>query len=77
MHEVNKVLGETVQSNTPLKRFSKNEIKTIIFALKEGKSSGYDLITGTLLKNLTEKIFILFYSSAMESASDKNDFKDW
>ena len=32
MQEVNKVLGETVQSNTPLKKFSKNKIKTIIFA---------------------------------------------
>ena len=31
MQEVNKVLGETVKSNTPLKRFSKNKL---IFALK-------------------------------------------
>ena len=30
MHEVNKALGETVKSNTLLKRFPKNEIKTII-----------------------------------------------
>ena len=52
MQEVNKVLGETVQSNTLLKRFSKNKIKAIIFALKEGKSPGYDLITGILPKNL-------------------------
>ena len=48
MQEVNKVLGETVQSNTPLKRFSKNKIKTIIFALKEGKSPGYN-------RNLSQK----------------------
>ena len=67
MQEVNKVLGETVQSNTPLKRFSKNKIKTIIFALKEGKSPGYDLITGTLLKNLPEKgfIFLTFLYNAI------------
>ena len=58
MQEVNKMLGETVQSNTPLKRICKNKIKTIIFALKEGKSAGYDLIRGTLLKNLPEKRFI-------------------
>ena len=37
MHEVNKVLGETVHSNTTLMRFSKNEIKTKIFVLKEEK----------------------------------------
>ena len=36
-HEVNKVLGDTMQSNKPLKKFSKNEIKTIIIALKEAK----------------------------------------
>ena len=67
MQEFNKVLGETVQSNTPLKRFSKNKIKTIIFALKEGKSPGYDLITGTLLKNLPEKgfIFLTFLYNAI------------
>ena len=67
MQEVNKVLGETVQSNTPLKRFSKNKIKTIIFALKEGKSPGYDLITGTLLKNHPEKgfIFLTFLYNAI------------
>ena len=63
MHEVNKVLGETVQSNTPLKRFSKNEFKTIIFALKEGRSLGYDLITGALLKYLAEKGFIFLYNA--------------
>ena len=43
--EVNKVLGETLQSNILLKRFPTNKIKTIIFVLKEGKSPGYDLIT--------------------------------
>ena len=46
-----------MQSNTLLKRFSKNEIKTIIFALK-AKSPGYELITGTILKNIPEKGFI-------------------
>ena len=40
------------------KRFSKIEIKTLTFALKEGKSLGYDMITETLLKNLPEKGFI-------------------
>ena len=57
------MLGKTVRSNTPLKRFSKNEIKTIIFFLKEGKSPGYDLVIGTLLKNLQDKGFtFLTYS---------------
>ena len=67
MHEVYKVIGAPVQPNTPLKRFSKTEIKTIIFALKEGKSSGHDLITGTILKNLPEKgrIFLTYLYNAI------------
>ena len=57
-HEVNKFLAEPVPSNAPLGRLPKKEIKTIIFALKEGESPGYDLITEILLKNLPKKGFI-------------------
>ena len=59
MQEVNKVLGETVQSNTPLKRFSKNKIKTIIFALKEGKSPN----NRNLTQKSSSKRFYLSYIS--------------
>ena len=64
-------------------RFSKREIKTVIFALKDGKSPGYDVITGTLLKNVPEKgfIFLTYLYNAIFRlcfiGSDKNDFKAW
>ena len=57
LQEVNQVLAETIDSNTPIKRFSKYEIKSVINSLKPRKSPGYDLITATLLKNLPEKGF--------------------
>ena len=78
------MLTETLDSNTPIKRFSKNEIKSVINSLKSRKSAGYDLITATLLKNVPEKgftfvtylynaIFRLFHSVNMESRWNKDD----
>ena len=57
LQEVNQALAETIDSNTPIKRFSKYKIKSIINSLKPRKSPGYDLITATLLKNLPEEGF--------------------
>ena len=41
---VNQVLAETIDSNTPIKRFSKYEIKSAINSSKPRKIPGYDLI---------------------------------
>ena len=57
LQEVNQVLAETIDSNSPMKSFTKYEIKSVINSLKPRKSPGYDLITATLLKNLSEKEF--------------------
>ena len=59
LQEVNQVLTETVDSNTPIKSISKNETKSIINSLNTRKRSRYDLITATLLKNLPEKGFTI------------------
>ena len=67
MHENIKVLEETVQSNTPLKTFSENEIKAIMSRER------------TYLSNISIQcnFSIMFYFSAMASGSDRNDFKTW
>ena len=57
LQDVNQVLAETIDLNTAIKRFSKYEIKSLINSLKPRKSSGYDLISATLLKNLIKKGF--------------------
>ena len=69
LQEVNQALAETTDSNTPIKRFSKYEIKTVINSLKSRKSPGYDLITATLLKNLPKKV-IMFHSTEMEIVAE-------
>ena len=57
LQEVNQVLAGTIDAYTPIKRFSKYDIKSVINSLKPRKSPGNDLITATLLKNLPEKGF--------------------
>ena len=56
-------------------------MKTIIFALKEGKRNFIQKSTREKIHLSNISIYcnfsIVFYSSAMESGSDKNDFKAW
>ena len=54
------MLTKNIDSKSPLKWFSKNEIKLIINSLKPRKSPEYDLITAAILKNLPEKGFTFF-----------------
>ena len=54
------MLTETVDLNTPMKKFLRNKIKSIINSLKPGKNHGYDEIAATFLRNdsLSSHIYI-------------------
>lgn len=74
----------TLSQGPTIKKFTKSEVVSTIKRLKNRKASGYDLITRSLLKELSE-IDIIYVtqrdnetklcSSSMEGLSDNNDPK--